>query len=112
MNSPAGRGGVEDGGGIENPLDPDERRGGGFPELFAQRGEFVAVAAAVQEFVVEMAAQPAQRGRYRGLAQAQLFGGPGDVAFGEQRVERRQEVEIQVSQRAGCHTSNHKRRGW
>lgn len=37
---PAGGGGVEDGDGVENPLDPDEGRGGRFPELFGQGGEF------------------------------------------------------------------------
>ena len=49
-----------------------------------------------QHRIVERSAQPAQRAARRGHRQVQAVGGARDAALGEQRVEDRQQVEVDV----------------
>ena len=79
--------GVEVRFGGEDPLDAGHRGADPRAQLDRQRGEPVLVAEPGEQLVAEVAAQPGQLGRDRGLAEAELFGGPADAALLEQRIQ-------------------------
>ena len=74
-----------------------DRRVLGEPQ--GERRELVGVAAARQDRVVEVVAQPRQRGAQRRLAEVQPLGGARHAALGEQGVQRDQQVEVEAGQK-------------
>ena len=67
-------------------------------QLDRQRGEPVLVAESGQQVVAEMPAEPGQLRRHRGLAQADLLGGLADAALLQQRVQRDQQIQVEIGQ--------------
>ncbi len=48
-----------------------------------------------QERVVQQIPEPRELGAYGGLAEAEPLGGPRDIAFRQQRFERRKQIQIE-----------------
>jgi hypothetical protein len=63
-------------------------------ERLGERRGFQLAAAAHKQLVIEQPSQPSQGRAHRRLAQRQPAPGLGDVALGQQRVERHQEIQI------------------
>ncbi len=60
-----------------------------------ERCELVRVAAPGEDRVVEVSAQPRQRGAQRGLAQMQALCRTGDAAIGQQGVQGYEQIQIE-----------------
>ncbi len=77
------------------------------PQLLAERGQLEPAAGAHEQLVVEVLAQPGERAAHRRLAHRHPGAGVGEVALLEQRVQREQQVGVDLAQRVGhgCHLS-------
>ena len=64
----------------------------------AERGQLEAAAAADEQLVVEVLAQPGQRAAHRRLAHRHPLAGVGEVALLQQRVQREQQVGVDLAQ--------------
>ncbi len=90
--------GVEVRGDREHPFDPRDRALRPVDEAHRERGQLVAVADPHEQLVTEVAPQPGQRRADGGLGQAEGRRRPRDVAFGQQRAQREQQVQVEVRQ--------------
>ena len=59
------------------------------------RGEFHARPDANQQRIADQTAQAGQRMTHRGLRQADLAGRAAHMSFGDERIERDQQVEVE-----------------
>ena len=70
----------------------------GTGELRGQRSQLEVAAHAHEQLVLERVAKPRKDSAHRGLAQEQPLARARDVAFGQQHVERYEQVEIELTQ--------------
>jgi hypothetical protein len=68
-------------------------------QLFAQRRQLALTPDPNEEIVAEQLAQPRQGAAHRRLAEADAAARPRDVALAQQRVERDEQVEIELGQK-------------
>ncbi|GAA4311702.1 hypothetical protein GCM10023162_17330 [Klenkia terrae] len=91
-----GAGRVEGRLGAEDSVHRLQRQPGLQLQLLGQRGQPVLVADPGEQLVAEVPAQLGQGRRQRRLGQPQLTGGAGHAALVQERVQRDQQVEVQV----------------
>ena len=79
---------------VQGVLDEAQRLLNGLAERFGTRGRHQRQALAHQQRVAKELAEAGEGVAHARLAQPDPVRGPGDTAFGEQRVERYEEVEV------------------